>query len=90
VEGTYVLQLCVSDGTLSDEATVQVVAGWPNVGPYADAGSDRLIRGDETVTLDWLGSADADNGPAPLSFPREPGGRAAEGDDGRVSMVLGL
>lgn len=68
VPGIYVLTLRVSDGSLTDEDTVQVFADTPNVGPYADAGRDLVKTGSEEVTLDGRGSVDLDGGPTLLHF----------------------
>jgi hypothetical protein len=65
--GIYVLALTVTAGALTDEDSVQVVAGLPNVPPIADAGPDELAPSG-AVTLDGRDSVDPDHGPAPLGY----------------------
>ncbi len=60
--GTYEIILRVSNGYYSSTDLVTVdVAG--NNGPTADAGTDREVTVNETVTLDGSGSADPDGNP---------------------------
>lgn len=67
VRGKYHVALQVSDGTHTDEATVEVdVRG--HAEPNADAGPDQRVTGLAPVTLDGSGSNDPDGGPAPLQF----------------------
>jgi RHS repeat-associated protein len=68
VEGLYVINLHVSDGTLTDDDTVQVIARHPNVAPNAHAGPDVTVQRDRQVTLDGSLSFDPDGGPAPLHY----------------------
>jgi hypothetical protein len=44
------------------------VAAKPNVAPVSNAGSDRTVTVNTTVTLDGRASSDADNAPQPLSY----------------------
>ena len=69
VDGTYSLELTVSDGTLSSTDQVQVTAvSRPNVPPNANAGQDQTAQVGTVVLLDGRGSQDPDNGPQPLTF----------------------
>jgi VCBS repeat-containing protein len=69
VDGIYVLEVTVSDGTLSSTAQVQVtVGGPPNVPPNANAGQPQTAQVGTVVRLDGMGSQDPDNGPQPLMF----------------------
>jgi hypothetical protein len=68
VDGTYILELTVSDGTLSSTDQVQVTAGLPNVRPNANAGQPQTAQVGTAVLLDGTGSNDPDNGPQPLIF----------------------
>ena len=69
VDGTYGLELTVSDGTLSSTDQVQVTAvSRPNVPPNANAGQDQTAQVGTVVLLDGRGSQDPDNGPQPLTF----------------------
>ena len=56
--GTYEVSLTVSDGGLSDTATVSVTTS--NSGPVASAGPAQTVYVGNTVTLDGSGSYDAD------------------------------
>jgi len=61
VDGAYVVQLIVHDGTVSSSAdTVTITAGTGNAIPIADAGVDQDVLTDVPVTLDGSGSSDAD------------------------------
>jgi len=84
VRGTYRLTLRVSDGTLTDDAIVEVVVS-PTPGPNADAGPDRLVEGLGPVTLDGRSSHDPDGTPSPVSYSwwlvaRPPGSALTSGD----------
>ena len=69
VDGTYGLELTVSDGTLSSTDQVQVTAvSLSNVPPNANAGQDQTAQVGTVVLLDGSGSQDPDNGPQPLTF----------------------
>jgi VCBS repeat-containing protein len=69
VDGTYGLELTVSDGTLSSTDQAQVTAvSRPNVPPNANAGQDQTAQVGTVVLLDGRGSQDPDNGPQPLTF----------------------
>ena len=69
VDGTYGLELTVSDGTLSSTDQVQVTAvSRPNVPPNANAGQPQTTLVGTVVLLDGRGSQDPDNGPQPLTF----------------------
>jgi VCBS repeat-containing protein len=69
VDGTYILELTVSDGTLSSMDQVQVTAmGLPNVHPNANAGQPQTAQVGTVVRLDGTGSQDPDNGPQPLTY----------------------
>ena len=68
-DGTYRLQLIVSDGaSSSDPDEVGINASTPNVPPNANAGLDQNVITGITVRLDGYGSSDPDNGPRPLSY----------------------
>ncbi len=67
VRGEYRLLLQVSDGTHTDEATVEVDVRH-HAEPNADAGPDQLVTGLVSVMLDGSDSNDPDGGPAPLQF----------------------
>lgn len=62
VEGDYIAQLTVSDGTLeSTPDSVTVTASLANVPPVAAAGMDQAVRTGTVVSLDAGASSDADN-----------------------------
>lgn len=62
IDGTYLIQLIVNDGTVGSAAvTVSVVATTPNVAPTANAGVDQAVDTGASVTLNGAASADADN-----------------------------
>lgn len=63
MEGSYIAQLIVHDGTVSSEAdTVTIVATTANAAPVADAGPDQEVTTTDTVTLDGSLSSDAESG----------------------------
>jgi hypothetical protein len=68
VQGTYELQLQVSDGESSGEVRVRVGAIARNLPPVADAGPDQRVRSSEAVHLSGAASADPDAGPSALDF----------------------
>ncbi|HVP79336.1 MAG TPA: PKD domain-containing protein [Thermodesulfobacteriota bacterium] len=68
VNGLYELRLTVSDGYLSSEDTVQIMATLPNVPPNANAGADITINLGDTAVLNGSASSDPDHGPRPLSY----------------------
>jgi subtilase family serine protease len=68
VNGTYALELTVSDGQLQDSDTVSIFASTPNVPPNADAGADQNVYVGDTVYLDGTASSDPDDGPELLSY----------------------
>jgi cytochrome c553 len=64
VDGTYVVQLVVNDGT-ADSApdTVTIIAASANSAPTADAGTQQNVATGSVIALDGSGSQDADNDP---------------------------
>jgi formylglycine-generating enzyme required for sulfatase activity len=63
IDGTYVIQLVVNDGTINSAAdTVVVTAATANSAPVANAGTDQNVSTGSTVTLDGSSSSDADSG----------------------------
>ena len=68
MNGLYVLKLSVSDGDVSSEDTVQIIATTPNVPPNANAGDDITIYLGERAVLDGSASKDPDSWPQPLSY----------------------
>ncbi|MFC1736536.1 PKD domain-containing protein [Candidatus Hydrogenedentota bacterium] len=60
VDGVYVIQLVVSDGT-SDSTPDTVTISTGNVAPVADAGPDQAVDPGDTVTLDGENSSDAND-----------------------------
>jgi hypothetical protein len=68
VEGTYRVELKVSDGDLTSYDDVMIFATMPNVPPNANAGDDLTIYLGQTAILDGSKSNDPDNGPQPLSY----------------------
>ena len=69
VDGDYVIQLIVNDGTVdSMPSTVKITATTDNqppvnIAPIANAGNDQNIQPGNTVSLDGQGSSDANNDP---------------------------
>lgn len=64
MDGTYVIELVVNDGTAdSAPTTVTVTASQANSAPTANAGPDQTIDAGTAVTLDGTGSTDADHDP---------------------------
>ena len=59
LEGDYVAELVVNDGT-SDSAADSVTITTSNTAPTADAGPDQSVAKNDTVTLDGSGSSDPD------------------------------
>ena len=84
VDGTYVAQLIVNDGTVDSAAdTVSVIAATANSAPVANAGNDQNVMAGTTVYLDGSGSTDAD-GDGLLyswSFVSKPTGSLSTFDD---------
>ncbi|MBI5750462.1 MAG: hypothetical protein HZA00_15200, partial [Nitrospinae bacterium] len=68
VDGMYESRLTVSDGVLTSEDTVQVIASTSNVAPNADAGEDTTIPLGDTAVFNASASNDPDNGPQPLTY----------------------
>lgn len=69
MDGAYVLSLVVNDGTLDSLAAFMfITATTPNNVPAADAGPDQNVRKGILVTLDGLGSSDADSDPLTYSW----------------------
>ena len=61
IEGSYVAQLIVNDGTENSVAdTVTIVATTPNSVPVAEAGTDQNVVTTTIVTLDASASSDSD------------------------------
>jgi hypothetical protein len=64
MDGTYVIELVVNDGTVDSEPVmVTVTASTANSAPIADAGPDQEAGTGTTVMLDGTGSSDADGDP---------------------------
>lgn len=60
IDGSYVIQLVVNDGTVNSAAdTVTVEATTPNTAPVANAGSDQNVNTGSTVNLTGAASTDA-------------------------------
>ena len=68
VEGTYSLNLTVSDGVFTSLDQVSISAFSPNVPPNANAGPDKNALTASVVYLDGSGSNDPDNSPQPLTY----------------------
>ena len=69
VNGTYIVQLIVNDGTVDSEpATVTVTVGDGNTPPEANAGPDQAVFSDDTVALDGSASTDANGNPLTYSW----------------------
>ncbi len=60
VQGTYELQLTVTDGALFDSDTAVITADKANGLPVADAGPDQSVTEGTVVTLDGTASTDPD------------------------------
>ncbi|MFH1926558.1 MAG: S8 family serine peptidase [Chloroflexota bacterium] len=78
VDGTYEVELTVSDGELSSTDTVVVTAA-ANRAPVANAGSDQSVKTGSTVQLDGSNSSDPDGDPITYSwaFVSEPADSSA-------------
>jgi hypothetical protein len=62
VDGTYNVSLVVNDGTVYSSAdTVTITVKTANTAPVAEAGNDQAVTAGALVTLDAIGSSDADN-----------------------------
>jgi hypothetical protein len=85
IDGSYVINLLVSDGELSSLDTVSIRATTPNVPPNANAGQDITAYLGQTAILDGSASNDPDNSPLPLSykwrFVAVPAGSQLNNDD---------
>lgn len=80
VDGDYVAELVVNDGTVNSMADrVTVTAATANSVPMADAGPDQSVGTGNTVTLDGSGSSDADSDALTYSwsFVSRPSGSSA-------------
>lgn len=80
VDGKYVVQLVVNDGTTDSEPDqVTVKATTANSAPVADAGADQNVVAGDTVLLDGSASSDADSDPVTYSwqFVSVPSGSSA-------------
>ena len=87
LDGTYIAQLIVNDGTVSSAAdTVTIVASTANSAPIADAGADQNVATATIVSLDGSGSSDADSDGLSYSwvFVSTPSGSAASFDNADV------
>ena len=62
LDGSYVVQLTIDDGTDSASDSVIITVGTipSNIPPTADAGTDQSVIEGDTVTLDGSGSTDTD------------------------------
>lgn len=84
VEGSYVVQLTVSDGVESDSDTLVVEVPGGSLGqtrPLADAGVDQVVTAGATVNLDGSGSSDPNGDSLTynwtfIDWPGAPGGAA--------------
>ncbi len=79
IDGTYTIQLIVSDGVLSSALdAVTVIAMTPNTIPVADAGLDREMAKYSKAYLDGSGSNDVENDPLTYSWTlQKPSGSTA-------------
>lgn len=64
--GTFGINLNAGNGSLTDDDGVLIDVAQTSTAPNAEAGSDFSAKGN--IELDGSGSADPDNGPAPLGF----------------------
>ncbi len=88
VDGTYIAELVVNDGSLdSNPDTVTVTATTSNAAPVANAGPDQNITTGSPVTLDGTGSSDADNDPLIFAWTlvSKPNGSSAALSDTTVA-----
>ncbi len=85
--GTYTVTLLVSDGLLTSEADLVIIAT-DNSAPVANAGPDHDVRPGTTVTLDGTGSSDADGDPLTYQWTQTvvPLGNAATISDPTAAM----
>ena len=59
---TFKLIVTDNNGLIDDDTVVVTVNGVPNLGPTANAGTDKTVNPGDTVTLDSSGSSDPDDG----------------------------
>ncbi len=84
--GAYTIVLVVSDGLLSSEADVVIIAT-DNSAPVANAGPDHQVRAGTTVTLDGTNSSDVDGDPLTYQWDQtvSPAGSTAALSDPTVA-----
>jgi hypothetical protein len=89
VDGTYIFELEVSDGTdTSNPDQISIVSSSINSAPIADAGANQNVMLGETVTLNGNGSSDADGDPLTYlwSITSQPAGSSVNLDNTQIEQ----
>ena len=88
--GTARFEILVTDGTFNDTDTVEITISddTDNTPPVAEAGPDRSVNPDDTVTLDGTGSYDPDGDELDVSWAQVGGPSVDLRDQGTFTPTL--